>query len=438
MKNLSYLLIIFKNTRNRRGNMNFSKRFRFISVFIYLFIFIAVFFSFFNRDLYADWLKTDGDIGEKIWVDTSYYRYEEVLVPDGHYEEIRTRRWVDDSYTVKDGHWVTRLEKVWVEDKSVSSHTEYIYIDTSHYVTKTRPVTYWRPVSFSVLEGTDNYGWSVYSFAARYHGLRTVRYRGKEYKAHKYVIDYRPNWGGRVYAVKWVFVSEKVTAYQTYYEYVRSGYWQPITVYEVVDNSHYSYQEKRVWVDTSYTVEQGHWEDTTTQVWVDTSYYQTEKVLVRDGYYTEPLHGIVMVEKQPKYVFTRWHKDNNGEEACMDMSVSWELLDEKGLPSEKEIDRVYIYEELIRYEDKGIQKMEIFNSHVPAATSGHIDTRTFFDYSGEQGSKLHIYLYSSSGEQAHVYFMNPVNGFRSINIDSDDPGSPDLWLGGEDYGEIYF
>jgi hypothetical protein len=191
-------------------------------------------------------------------------------------------------------------------------------------------------------------------------------------------------------------------------------------------------------VDTSYTVDQGHWENKVTRVWVDTSYYQTEKVLVRDGYYAEPLHGKITVEKSPKYVFTHWHKDNNGEEACMDMRLSWDLLDEEGTPSEKKIDRLFIYEEVVRYEDKGIQEVEIFNSNVPPSASGHVDTKTYFDYSGDPGSKLHIYLYASSGEQAHIYFNNPINGFRSINLGRDDPGNPDLWFGGEEYGEIYF
>jgi len=438
MKNILVFISIKKYLKKKGNPMRRGERFRIISILIYFFVFLTMFFGFFNKGLYADWLHVEKAGQEKVWVDTSYWTYKEVLVPDGHYKTVTTRQWVDDSYTVHDGHWVTRYEKVWVEDTRLLVSTEYVYIDTSHYIQKTKEVTSWNPVNFSVIEGTDRYGWDVYSFAAKYHGLKQVNYRGKVYKAHKYVIDYRPSYGGRVYAVKWVFTAKKVTTQHVYYEYVRSGYWHPVQVYKIIDNSHWEYRNEKVWIGTSYTVSQGHWEEATKQVWVDTSYYQTERILVKDGYWAEPLHGTIWIKKSPKYVFTRWHKDGEGKTCNMEIELQWELKDEQGPGSVKKIERIYIFADIKRYEGKGVQRVLILEETIDPAVSGTVLGSAYFDYSGDQESLVHIYLYASSGEQAHIYFSNPVNGFRSINLGRHHNGPADTWLGGEEYGSIHF
>jgi hypothetical protein len=145
------------------------------------------------------------------------------------------------------------------------------------------------------------------------------------------------------------------------------------------------------------------------------------------------MHGEVTVEKSPKYVFTRWHKDSNGKEAGMSLKINWKVDNSFTGEGEikRKISRIYIYEDVLRYNEKGIEKVTIFDGSVPPAEEGSIDVEARFDYAGTEESLIHIYLYADTGETGHVSFANPVNGFRSINISQDGTSTnPDSWLGG--------
>lgn len=412
-----------------------------IKKIIFLAVVILIVFIF-PQSLFSDsWLKVDIPESSLIWVDTSHWINSTVWINDGYYKDVVNRKWVDSSYVVSQGYWKTGEYKVWIESWRLDSYTAYKYVDTSHYETRYEDVETITPVNFTIIEGTTSYGWSVYSFAAESHGLQLVTYNGEKYFAEKYVIDYKPSKGGRIYAVKWVYI-RKYTKIRNYYsEWVSSGYWQAYTAYRSVDQSHWETRTDRYWVDTSYKVERGYWEEYKNREWVDTSHYENVKKWVTDGYFIEPIHGEVIIEKNPKYVFTKWHKDSQGNDCCMDIKVSWKLFNpETGVPdTTNKIGRLYIYEEVCRYKDKGIDKVEIFNSQIPESFQGSVEATIKFDFAGNMESILHIYLYSTTGASAHVYFSNPVNGYRSINIKKEGTTSnANEWLGGNDFGKVEF
>jgi len=185
----------------------------------------------------------------------------------------------------------------------------------------------------------------------------------------------------------------------------------------------------------------GYWRYYTEREWVDTNHYEYRMVWVEDGFYTAPLHGEVIIDKSPKFIFTKWHKDKNNEECCMEMNLSWKVDNSELLESEeeKEIVRIYIYQDIYRFDNKGIEKVIIFNEDISPSAEGSINTITWFDYSGSEDSILHVYLYAQNGESAHIYFSNPINGFRSINLNSQGSSSDaNIWLGGNSYGKIEF
>jgi hypothetical protein len=125
----------------------------------------------------------------------------------------------------------------------------------------------------------------------------------------------------------------------------------------------------------------------------------------------------------------------------MSLKISWKI-DNSEISSEsdkRKINKIYIYEDVVRYNDKGIDKIILFDGSVPSAEEGSMDTVTKFEYAGSEESILHVYLYAENGEVGHISFENPVNGFRSINIYSgNSSSSPDLWLGGIAYEVFEF
>jgi hypothetical protein len=408
-----------------------------------LFIFIAlIFYVFPQGQAYCDnWLNVEVPEGSQVWIDTSHWEARQVLVNDGYYKEVLKRRWVDTSYKVQQGYWETSEYKVWVVSSRYEPFMAYRYVDTSHFELRSREVEVMQLVNFTLIEGTDSYGWSVYAFAAKAEGLKQITYNGEQYYAYKWVIDYRPYMGGRIYAVKWLFVIKSAKVTQYYYEWVNSGYWKAYTAYRLVDDSHWETRTGRHWVDSSYMVSQGYWEEYEDREWVDTSYYENTNVWISEGHYATPIHGEVTVEKDPKYVFTKWHKDDVGENCSMKLKVSWKLDNSKNIEGEepKKIIKLKIYENVYRYKDKGINKIIISDDDISASEQGQIETITFFEYPGSEDSILHIYLYAQNGESAHIFFKNPINGYRSINIDS---GGTDLnansWLGGNNFGKVEF
>jgi len=408
-----------------------------------LLIFIIMLILFLNpKEIFCEnWLKIDTHNGEKIWIDTSHWENKKVWVVDGYYKEVSKKEWVDTSYTINQGYWKIEEYRVWVTSAILTPYTAYRWVDTSHLERRYRYVEKWVPVNLTIYVGTDRYGWDVYSFAAKPENSVTIIYNGNRYRAKKWVIDYRPIYGGRVYAIKYLCYEKEVQFIEYYDFWVSSGYWQSYTAYKSVDTSYWETGTRRVWVDTSYVVPSGHWRYYTGKEWVDTSHYEFRTVWVMDGFYAEPLHGEVTVEKNPAYIFTKWHKNQNNEECSMELNVSWEI-DNGDLPEgeeQKEIAQIYIYQDIHRFNSKGIERVIIFNGNVPSSVEGSINTITKFNYSGSEESILHIYLYSQSGESAHIYFNNPINGFRSINLMTEGSNSnANTWLGGNNYGKVEF
>jgi hypothetical protein len=125
----------------------------------------------------------------------------------------------------------------------------------------------------------------------------------------------------------------------------------------------------------------------------------------------------------------------------MDLKVSWQI--DNSLLKENEnpikITSALIYQETKRYKGRGIEENEIFNGKVSPSESGFIQVSASFDFAGDQDSLLHIYLYSDRGDSIHAYFSSPVNGFKSINLDSGGTvKDADRWIGGNTYGEVTF
>ncbi len=431
-----------------------------VSILVILFLFMSTFF-YSNRILHGEgWLKS-GDTGsEKTWIDTSYWDYRQVLISDGYWEQYKARSWVDQSYyvtqnkkawvdtsyTVNQGYWRTESYRVWVESGYTHYYQARRWVDTSRWETRYRTVTQWIPVNFTVYSGCTSYGWNAYSFASRYAGSVVISYGGSRYLAYKYVIDYTSMYGGRIYAVKYHCYRREASLIEPYRVWVSSGYWQTYTDSYYVDTSHWETRTRKVWVDTSYTVNQGHWEYKPVQVlvedgywedytgyrWVDTSYFDYKKVLVEDGYYAEPLEGKIIVRKEPRYVFTRWHKNQDGEEAKMDIEIEWGVENGK-------IEEIIVYQDVNRYGGQGVERVDICCQKISPSSDGKISATVKYDHAGDEESKIHIFLHGTNDDVAHIYFCNPINGYRSINLSSEgtDTG-PDKWLGGNNFGEIEF
>ncbi|MGM0368511.1 MAG: hypothetical protein ACQEP2_08115, partial [Actinomycetota bacterium] len=228
--------------------MNYKK---YIKIMLAIFLMITMFFP---RILFASsWLKTGITGGEKIWINTSHWETRKVLVKDGYWQPYISKRWVgksyyvtktkkvwvDDSYKVERGYWKTEKYKVWVNSGYTHYYQARKWVDTSHYEIRYRTITEWIPANLTIYVGCSSYGWGVYSFASRYAGSTTIRYRGRRYKAIKEVIDYRPVYGGRVYAKRYRCYSKEVKVRQPYRVWVNSGYWKTYMDHYHVDTSHW-------------------------------------------------------------------------------------------------------------------------------------------------------------------------------------------------------
>jgi len=444
---------------------------------ILVLIFFLIFFMaelFFQNKIFAE--------EEKIWIDTSHWEIQTTFVSDGYWKANENKRWVDTSYKVNQGYWSNDSYQVWV--------------DTSHWVNS----GYWVPENYNVWINSGynkviNYNVWVSSGYTTYKWVNSGYWSAYSYTiwvSSGYFIEIHyqywepysePGWGiNRQFPVissggyarlregvykKWVDTSHYETRYAARWvdtshwesQYVDTSHWEQRQSTVWVDTSHWETRQRLVWkdisyyvteghwetrtgrhwVDTSYIVNQGYWENYTTYSWVDTSHYETKKVWVTSGYFATPMHGQIIVEKQPEYVFTKWHKDANGNEAFMSLKITWKV-DNNNVNSEAEkrkINKVYIYEDVVRYNDKGIEKIILFDSNILSTEEGSIDTSCKFEHAGSEESILHVYVYAESGEAGHISFANPINGFRSINISPDNSNlNPDLWLGGITY-EIF-
>ena len=388
-----------------------------------------------------DWIKCEPYSNYKTWISTSHWENKEVWVHDGYYKDIEKREWIDTTQTINKGYWSTEEYRVWVESSIRVPYIAYRWVDISHWEQRSRDVITWIPINLTIYVGTTSYGWGVYSFAVKPQGKVTITYKGKRYRAYKDVIDYRPNYGGRVYAIKYDCYSVESQVTQYYNVWVISGFNQPYVAYRTIDTSHWETRTGRVWVDTSYEIQSGYWRYYTEHEWVDTSHFEYRTVWVEGGFYTSPLHGEIIIEKNPRYIFTRWHVDGGNEECHMDLKFSW-VVDNSGLlvgEEEKEIVRVFAYQDIVRFGDRGTERVDIISEYVTPSKEGSIEAEVHFDHAGSEESMVHIYLYAQNGECAHIYFNNPVNGYRSINLGSSGSGSDAVnWLGGQYFGKIEF
>jgi len=432
----------------------------------------------------SHWVWVTSGYWTYYWVNTSHYetRYRDVWVISGYNKTVKEAYWVDTSHMawVNSGYWTTVKEAYLVDTSHYEDQKVWV---KGHYETRYRNVEDWQPCDVTFVVSTEYDKWWklewLWGTSERSQNFFKGTINGTMYKYEKFYIYYGKfgfwddldkqfpdydfdlnhpfkiryecyevlNWKKEAYSV-WVEGNWKREWVDTSH-WVKSGYWQSDTYVAWVDTSYLKseghWETKKEWVDTSYTVSQGYWE--TKKEWVDTSHWETsgywkdKKVWVEDGFYTSPLHGEVIIEKSPRYIFTRWHKDQNNEECSMELNVSWKV-DNSNLSEgeeEKEIVRIYIYQDICRFNNNGVEKVTIFNGNVTPSVEGSINTITKFDYSGNEESILHIYLYAQNGESAHVYFSNPINGFRSINLMSEGSNSDaNTWLGGNNYGKFEF
>jgi len=430
------------------------------SIIIRILLVIIILFVFsIPSVLYAD--------THKFWVDTSHWESVPTeWIEEGRYETVSGRRWVDTSYTVSQGNWQNYTENVWVSEGHYEygdrvwvsdgywDVTEYdVWVSEGHWETGRYYYWDWVSCNKTFYDGCTEWGWGYYSFVAKPKGNVDYVRGGVAYRCHKFVIDYRPHYGGQSYCVKYEAYLQKVISSYSYTYWVDTSHWGIGRYYDWIDTSHWMYNRVwvdtshwetvsgRRWVDTSYTVYQGYWQNFTENVWIDTSHWEHKDVWIEDGYYISPLHGGLVIEKSPEYIFTKWHKDDKNMACSMELSIKWEvdnsnlLEDEK----EKEIAHLYIYEDVHRFNDKGVDRVIIFDEDVPPSAEGSIDTSTEFEYSGNENSMLYIYLFAQNGESAYINFSNPINGFRSINLNLGDSSSDaDRWLGGITYEKFEF
>jgi hypothetical protein len=421
---------------------------------------------------------------EKIWIDTSHWEIENSLIADGYWKSEINKKWVDTSYIANSGYWSNENYQIWIDTSHWqnggywSSENYNVWVSSGHYAVNTCSVYissgytsydwvnsgYWNTYSYSIwVSGgykilvergywkiVEEYGWSI---------NRQYPLIGSAGHA-QWVTYYTYNWVDTShyetrYSSSWVDTSHWESRYvdTSHWEQRQSTYWTDTSHWESRQRSvwkdtsfylhegHWETRSGSHWVDNSYTVSQGYWENFTVYVWVDTSYSETKKVWITSGYFTDTLHGEVIVEKHPKYIFTKWHKDSNGKEASMSLNITWKV--DNSLVSFEEdkrrITRIYIYEDVIRYNEKGIDKVIIYDDTFAAAEEGSLDVEVKFDYAGSEESLLHVYLYSENDEAGHIFFINPINGFRSINIDKGGTNTePDVWLGGITYEVFKF
>jgi hypothetical protein len=415
-----------------------------------------------------------------VWVDTSRWESQEVFVSDGYWQTVEKKIWVDASYEHTGGYWRVGEYKVWVPEDDYITHQGKAWVDTSGWVSTLS----WVNEPYQVWVQKGHYV-NVWVSSGYYKTVTKNIWISSGYWEYYYVWETRedPGWGinkidpvhgsgGYAVLVKkknwvntssWKTITEKVwvdtshwqkrnvdtSGWETRYRMVRtvqrqwvsSGYWQDVTSQQKVSGGRWETRYGRHWVDTSQDISQGYWETIYVDEWVDTSRYIQQKKWIRDGYYSTPMRGMVIIEKDPRYVFTRWHKDKDGNEASMKLKISWRIDNSHNLEEEedKEITMLKVYQDVVRYNDMGVDRVDIFSGKVNQSAEGSISTVTRFDHSGTEESTLYIYLYSQFGHVAYVKFQNPINGFISINLnDKNAASNREIWLGGSLYEILHF
>jgi len=129
----------------------------------------------------------------------------------------------------------------------------------------------------------------------------------------------------------------------------------------------------------------------------------------------EATHGTITISKEPTYVFTKWHKLNDGTPAGMDLTISWN--------ASKPIVNIEANMTVIRYQDMGEDFYEIYNDN-PGSSSGVIEEHIEFEHAGTEESFLYIKFMTEEGNIGEITAPIPVNGFFGINLGK-SPGPVD-------------
>ncbi len=276
---------------------------------------------------------------------------------------VDTSHWEDTTEWVDTSHWETHMEDVWVESG------------------------YWNWVS--------DYYWT-YSLKLLRSDIYVVYVSTEGQLGWPYVRES----GDRVYTFDVVYIFEAPARYRAE---VNAAIYEKVWYQE--------WYSTPVWVDTS------HWEQQQRSVWIESGNWESRKKWVESGYWAEPLHGTITVQKTPSYVFTKWHwltPDGMwhayiNERAHVRIIVSWN--------AEKPVDRTSHYAELARSDDLGSIDRITIASHdfLDGEMTGEMNTVTEYEHAGT--AKHTFEFHAVDGSVAKICFEIPVNGFNGANVD---------------------
>lgn len=295
-------------------------------------------------------------------------------------------------------------------DDWVKSHNngQPVWVDTSHWETRNRWVdtSHWE----------TRWGWQWIS-AGYWHWEST----GHDDFYYCYMENWPPFYGLRGYYIGWWQEAWYCCwdwgwypmrfAYSWGYHEHRSEILCPGAGWSA---SWYQWHDKSywAWIDTS------HWEWGAYAAWVSSGYWQSYSAWVQSGYWQDPLHGTVAIRKEPAYVFTRWHwltydslqHSSDDEKAHLDVTIEWQ--------TDRPVSSIYEYVDVQRTDQaSSTDRVTVTTTRIATPVDrGTLTTRVEYDHAG-LGAHYFI-LTATDGSSATVYCDIPINGFRSLNVDS--------------------
>lgn len=345
-----------------------------------------------NPALGGQWVKADTS-NSKVWVDTS------------HWENHRYQAWVDTS------HWEYGPYRVWVS----SGYWNYwSYWDGWYWVGDYVPTT-------NIIYGDDalvGYGGGYIYYNYNGDFARKVRYSGdqrvEQYRwdsvrntnmANGQAIGYRSSKEISIFMdFTWdAGAPRQINRYWNLYLHTTDT-WFKHTYLRAYSYGYYRRDLIRgaTWIDTS------HWETWWGWLWINSGYWEWRDnwVWVTSGYWDEA-HGQVSVGKSPTYVFTSFHKTENGEPSHMDIHLNWNL--------NKAVTEIRVYHELVRYRNKGLITVDgkIESAAGMGTKNGQATYRLEYPKPGANESKLYIQFTFANKTGVRMWANVPVNGFDS-------------------------
>ncbi len=287
------------------------------------------------------------------------------------------------SSTVYGDEWVKARpgEPTWVDTSHWEARTRWV--DTSHWE------THWG--WFWVSSGYWNYYWAWYRGAEIWSdsGFNTCPYPGY------YGWPYSEDRGSVVF-----------------YWWVDYDYW-PSWHSWIADWAAAEYY--KVWYQEWYWVDTSRWEWQPYSAWVSSGYWQDYQEWVISGYWVGPLHGTLGINKEPPYVFTKWHwltDDGRGhspddERAHLDITITWQ--------TDRPVASIVEYVEVARNDTESSKDRINVVDHIVSTPSlnGTLTTTVEYDHSGL--ATHYFVLTGSDHSKAIIYCEIPVNGFTGIN-----------------------